>query len=637
MTDAYTGEHDLTPAQQAVVDEPWDSRVLVTAGAGAGKTHTHVRRLDALVEREELEAAEILVLSFSRAAVRELTERIARHATAARRVRAQTFDSWATSLLVQAYPDTDWSGTSFDGRVEAATRAVGEGVVETTERGAPGHIVIDEVQDLVGVRREMVEEILDRFSADCGFTVVGDAAQSVYGFQISDPELRAQETNYFFDWLRGRFGDELVEIALGDNFRARTAEAKAALPFGDRLKAFPTDPGKAALLGEELHGALRSKLFEMPSLGSLDTDFALASLRDSTAIGTTAILCRDNGQALVASEILTRGGIRHSLRRSSRDRTAPAWIAGLLSATDATTLGRERFEDLLPQLDLPADASPDGLWQALRKVAGGPRGTLDLASLRNALAAERLPDELTAEPHASLVVSTVHRAKGLEFDRVLVADPDALVKPRAVPGRTPHDYDPAAEARLLYVAMTRPRDDLSRFAPPPTWYLKTDHRLDRWYLTGRERWARNGMEAKGQDVCHDHPPGTHGISVDPSTAQLRLRREVDRDDALELELLHHLPEASDQTPPYGILHASGYVGEVSERFRRDLHRLLKLNASWEVSRWPMRITGLKVDGVEAVAGSTAATERAGLGTSGCWSSVRLSGLGRFVWNDQDDR
>ncbi len=631
MTTAYTGEHRLTPAQQDVTDQSWDARVLVTAGAGAGKTHTLVRRLDVLVEREELEAAEILVLSFSRAAVRELLDRIDRHASGARRVRAQTFDSWATALLVQAHPDRDWTAVPFDRRIEAATAAIAEGAVEATERGAPGHVVIDEVQDLVGVRREMVEELLDRFSDSCGFTVVGDAAQAVYGFQVSDPDERALETNYFFDWLRASYGEDLVEIHLGDNFRARTDEARTAEPFGASLKALPSEPSAAAALGEQIHGDLRARLLALPSFGALNDSFVQDSLRFFP--GTTAILCRDNGQALLASELLSEGGVPHRLQRSAQDRPAPAWIADLLSATDAGTLSRERFGELVGTFVLPADAHPDRLWQSLRKVARGPRATLEIPLLRQALAAGRLPDELTAPAPSSLVVSTVHRAKGLEFDRVLIAEPAALVRPSEAARSTKRrDYDPAAEARLLYVAMTRPRDDLYRFMPPPTWHISKDQRLDRWYVGGRERWARNGIESTGLDVCKVYPPGTHGVLVDPPELQRFLRTELRGGEALELELLHQLPEAEGQTPPYAILSAGRPIGEVSERFRKDLHRLLKLNAGWEVKRWPGRITGLRLDCVEAVAGSSAATDRAGLGAGGAWLAPRLGGLGRFQWD-----
>lgn len=66
----------LTTEQTTVVEQPADSLVLVTAGAGAGKTYTLVRRLDHLLQDEGLSAGEVLVLTFSRAAVRELRERI---------------------------------------------------------------------------------------------------------------------------------------------------------------------------------------------------------------------------------------------------------------------------------------------------------------------------------------------------------------------------------------------------------------------------------------------------------------------------------------------------------------------------------------------------------------------------------
>lgn len=192
-----------------------------------------VRRLDALVGHEDveeaLEAGEILVLSFSRAAVRELQDRIARHGDRARRVRVQTFDSWAYRLLVQAYPDEEWSARGFDDRIRAATGAVEKGAVEASELGAPSHVVIDEAQDLVGDRRELVEALLDRFQRSCGFTVVGDSAQGIYGFQIEDRTERAGETDRFFTWLRESY-DDLVELSLTENFRAKSPEARTALP-----------------------------------------------------------------------------------------------------------------------------------------------------------------------------------------------------------------------------------------------------------------------------------------------------------------------------------------------------------------------------------------------------------------------
>jgi superfamily I DNA/RNA helicase len=621
-------EHRLTDAQQAVVDQPWDARVLVTAGAGAGKTHTLVRRLDVLVEREELEAGEILVLSFSRAAVRELTERIERHAAAAQRIRVQTFDAWAAALLNRAYPDTDWGTYTFDERIEAATEAIDKGAVEGGEY-LPAHVVIDEVQDLVGVRREMVEALLDRFQENSGFTVVGDSAQAVYGFQVSDPDQRAEETDRFLAWVRATFGEDLVELHLGDNFRARSEAARMALPYGAQLQRLPRDRAEAAAEAERIHGDLRALLLSAPNFGGLEDEFVRAALRDYP--DTTTILCRDNGQALTLSGMLADADVPHTLQRSARERSAPVWIAELLASTGASTLSRERFEELLVDLRVPVGSTPEALWRSVRKVArGSGRGTVDVVGLHRALAEGRLPDELTAAQSSSLVISTVHRAKGLEFDRVLIVEPRVLKEPAQV-RKKKYDYDPAAEARLLYVAMTRTRDDLYVLDAPNSWLLRKDKRIDRWYLGGRSTWARNGIEMIGSDVSHEQPPGTEGIHQDAAEVSRYLLADVTAGAEAELVLLHGIPVAADQSPPYAVVVGGRQIAVVSERFRTDLHRMLRRTAHSEVDRWPPLITGLRVECVESVAGIPAATEAAGLGTHGAWVAPRLCGLGRFQW------
>lgn len=373
MSAVYLESPQLTSEQRTVVEQPWDTRLLVTAGAGAGKTHTLVRRLDALMsdEEEALEAREILVLSFSRAAVRELRERIALHGREARRVRVQTFDSWAYSLLRNMYPDREWSTLGFDERIQEATEAIMRGAVEAGELGAPAHVVIDEVQDLVGDRRDMVETLLDRFQDGCGFTVVGDGAQAIFGFQVADDDARAAETNYFFDWLRASYPDDLVELHLSANFRARTDEARTALPLGPTLRRLPSETEESDAAGELLHRELSDLLRRCPDFGPLDSDFTLASLREFP--GTCAILCRDNRQALVLSDTLHARGIRSRLQRSFRDRPVPAWVASVLRATGSTTMVEERFLDLLAAGPAPDDQDPGRLWRSLRGAARGPR------------------------------------------------------------------------------------------------------------------------------------------------------------------------------------------------------------------------------------------------------------------------
>jgi hypothetical protein len=632
VIDAYLDSPPLTAEQRAVVEQPWDARVLVTAGAGAGKTHTLVRRLDALCGHEDpdeaLEAAEILVLTFSRAAARELRDRIARHGDRARRVRAQTFDAWAYGILAQACPDRDWSEATFDERIRAAEDAVAKGALEAGDAVPPAHVVIDEVQDLVGDRRRLVETLLDRYRESCGFTVVGDAAQFVYGFQIEDPAERAEETNLFFDWLRASFLDDLVELHLTENFRAATPEARVALAHGPRLQQV-TDADGATSLYEELRELL---LEPVNGLGALTEPFVLDGLRAST--DTCAILTRDNRQALAVSQLLHENGVEHRLRRPLEERPVPYWVAELLRRTEAATLAEERFKSLLAAVPLPYEPDPDVLWPVLRRAARGPgRSVVDLDRLRRLVADGRFPDELADPETARVVVSTVHRAKGLEFDRVIVLSPPSVGELRR---QHKDDLDLPAEARALYVAMTRARQDLYHATCPDLPPLKRagGRKNGRRYLSTVQRsHKRYGIVGEAGDVCSDSPPG---YDTDASATQAYLLARVRPGDEVVLRRRHDLPLGEWQSPPYLLLHEGRVIGEASERFRSDLFQVQKVSRTWD-PWWPDEIRGLRVDTLETVTGSAAAGANAGLGDRGVWIAPRITGTGRFRKVDDEEQ
>ncbi|MFJ4323429.1 UvrD-helicase domain-containing protein [Streptomyces tricolor] len=625
MTDPYGDSPPLTDEQRAVVDLPWDTRLLVTAGAGSGKTHTVVRRLDALVGHEDpeeaLEAGEILVLSFSRAAVRELRDRIARHGDRARRVRVQTFDSWAYQLLVSAYPDEEWAARGFDERIRAAADAITRGAVEAGELGAPSHVVIDEAQDLVGDRRDLVETLLDRFQRSCGFTVVGDSAQGIYGFQIEDPKERAGETDRFFAWLRASY-DDLVELELTQNFRARSAEARTALALGPRLQDLGDSAGDQEAEATALHSELRDRLFDLPGLGDLSDEFTLQALKAYPF--SCAILTRDNRQALAVSQLLHEHGVEHALKRSLRDRPVPYWVAELLRRAESSTLTEDRFLELLGGIPLPAGVEPQRCWRSLRAATRRTgRGLVDVAAVGRLVAESRFPDELADPETARLIVSTVHRAKGLEYDRVLLLSPPSVAELR----KAHEDLDVSAEARALYVAMTRAREDLYHVTGPDTARIRRHPPTGRWYLGGWKKHERYGVQILPGDVHREQPPGSHDPDLSVVETQTYLLEQVRPGDAVRLRMRHALPVSPDQSPPYDLVHRERVIGEASERLRRDLCAVETVSSSWNVT-WPAEIVGLRVDTLETVAGSTAAGANAGLGGHGVWIAPRITGMGR---------
>ncbi len=627
--DACGADRPLTREQAAVVEQPAQSLVLVTAGAGAGKTYTLVRRLDHLLQDAGLSAGEILVLTFSRAAVRELKERIlVQGGEDTRQVRVTTFDSWALDVLTRIDPTTDWHGLSFDTRIQQAALAIAAGRTDVLFEEELRHVVIDEVQDLTGGRSTLVENLLERY--DCGFTVVGDPAQAIYAFSVSDPDQLALEPGRFFRALQNLFGENLVHLTLGRNFRARTDEARTALRFEDRVR----DSGALdSTSAEILHGDLRQELLATNDFGDLDEPYFRELLNDPDR--PTALLCRTNGQALLLSEQLHTLGIAHQLRRGARDRSAPAWLDALMREAGGSSLSRRVWDELHQTRQvLPSDQDHDRLWRLLRASFGDATGrTVALDRLREALASQRLPDELTAQPEHHLVVSTFHRAKGLEFDRVLVVDPGPL---------DPSHFDSptlaSEEIRALYVAMTRARDELYHHSAPKGPHVRTCPVTGRWGRYGWKKWERKGIEMKNGDVHVTHPAGTIGFTDDVKDLQRLFREELTAGTPVVLERIDTTPSPGEEgdpgplSPCYLIRAGDRPIGLVSDSFRKDLYRYQRQWPTHRPSTWPGRITDVHVESVETVAGSTAAGCTAGLGEDGVWLAPRLGGLSRFHYD-----
>ena len=72
------------------------------------------------------------------------------------------------------------------------------------------------------------------------------------------------------------------------------------------------------------------------------------------------------------------------------------------------------------------------------------------------------------------------------------------------------------------------------------------------------------------------------------------------------------------------------VGELSEAFVEALRRC-RLPKRRGSSILPQRIEGLRVESVDTVAGTLAASERAGLQGWGIWNRVRVFGLGEVIY------
>lgn len=598
----------LTEEQRTVVEAPPTSRVLVTAGPGTGKTHVLVARLLDLVDRWELSPGrEILVLTFSREAVREIRRRISAADEDVRYVSASTFDSFATRLLYEFDPDGSWSSRDYDGRIQAAIDLIKTGDEAADFVAGYRHILVDEIQDLVGVRADLVQAVLE--TAQGGFTLLGDPAQGIYNFEL-EGDARLTDSDALYRWLRRRFRADLKEHTLTLTHRFKTEAAEGALWAGPLLNSESPDYA-------DIEARLRLHFKRLTSLGTVEEAVLLRRLTGTP----TAVLCRDNGQALLVSAVLHEKNVPHTLRRAATDRALPRWIALILGGVPYQQIGKSAFLTLAEQIVASDEAGGIGahrMWTLLRRMDFGNTDSLDVALIAERIRTGYIPDDLYEIPASDLVVSTIHRAKGLEFDRVVVVEPRDVEHPDALPGE---------EARVMYVALTRPKCEIYHMSGPPSRGVFKHPVTTRWVHRGK--YQSNQIEVQGNDAHFQDPAGGFMLdSVDPITAQAYVRTQVKPGDPVELVRIGAVAPGDPQAF-YAVMHLGRPVGVTSERFAGTLSRSLKLSHSWKVN-WPTRIDGLHVDTVDTVAGTSASGERAGLGPSGIWLHVRVAGFGRMT-------
>ena len=592
----------LTPTQQAVVDRPASAQSLVIGGAGTGKTQVLIERVAKLVSVDALAPGdEVLVLTFGRETAAELRRRASAAGGDAAYIRVATFDSFATGLLAAVEPDGTWTKKDYDPRIASANRCIRDDQRVQRYLSRLRHIIVDEIQDLVGVRAEFVLTLLQY--AKCGFTLLGDPAQAIFNFQLNGPE-RERGSEPLFDSLRESFSS-LGTYTLADNFRAQTEQTRSPLKLGLLLGGRNADYGAIQYQLETL--LLRAE--PAPPLGILDRRG-----------GTGAVLCYTNAQALLLSKELFSKGVVHEYRRALSDRAIASWVGEVLGPRTETHLPKRELAELLVEVE----GSPDleDAWKTLKAMDPGTHATLRLDRMGQNIRSGAVAGD--PSPHRSpVVVSTIHRAKGLEFDWAVV------VKPKA--GNFNGDWTPAEEARLLFVALTRAREGFSQLDPPDTrgWSTVRDAVEGRWTLVRR---SLEGIEVRGSDIRADVPPGfVEGSSGESSQGtQLYIRSSVRAGDPVFLRLDDSQGSLGSHLR-FHLYHEKNVVGETSEAFAQALKRVGRLPKRRGKSILPLRIDGLRVEAVDTVAGTQAAAERARLEGLGIWNRVRVFGLGEVIY------
>lgn len=565
---------NLDPEQHRVASAPRDARQIVIAGPGAGKSEVVGARCGHLL-LDDVYPEEILVISFSHAAVGIVRSRTSSVVDEGRGIDPMTIDSLAARIREEV-EDAEPVFKGYDASIRKATRLL-------EQAGEPlfpdiKHVVVDEVQDVVGIRARFVLALLEKgLEEGIGFTLLGDPMQSLYDFQLEDD--RQWSSEQFLDEIRRRFAVE--ETHLGGEYRSRTEDARAVSAARQKL---------ATLSDSERRLRLEHLARGLSPLGQVDEDLA-DDLRAWT--GITALLTDTNARAGLVAAQLSEYGVPVELAASARDPSLAPWLGQLLGRCPTRTLDRDSFLDRAMSNGL-SDAG--SAWNSLVRVANSRRG-LDLGDLAKGLRGRRYPLALMRTPISAVIASTVHRAKGLEFDNVVLVDPDRW-----------RGAEDGASARRLFVAMSRARSRLSRCHGPSVRSWRKDARAGVWLE----------VAPRGR--------GTLGILMEPSLARVLGPVEHDLANMLGARVTWisagELVTVDGDEVPSWIGTVDGFeVVRTGEEFGTLLRRL-----SFR-GRVPV-LRGGHVEGLETLVGSPGHSLA---GEYGFWVGARVSGPISFEW------
>lgn len=423
----------LSPAQLEIIKDNESQYIVVAAGPGSGKTRVLVHKLASLILMEDVKYEQLLMLTFSRAAATEFKKRLRELIKgAAHFVEMKTFHSYCFDLLGRV-------GTlkKADSILRDTVARINNGEVEPS-RIAKHVLVIDEAQDMDPDEFALVNALIGQ-NENMRVIAVGDDDQNIFGFRRAD-------SKYMQGFIRDRNGKmyELIE-----NYRSGQILIEFSNQFArrlpNRLKTHPIMPKRLET------GAIRLVQHKSRNLVTpLVNDIAHAGLS-----GTTCVLTRTNEQAALLTGSLLRSGYRAKLIQSNEgfnlyNLLEVRYLFEQLGKGDsAVIIADETWAEAKRRL-MQRFASSRNLDVVTNMILDFEQssGNRKYRSDLELFVRESNLEDFYRQQADTILVSTIHKAKGREFDHVFLMLDDA---------RMESDDD----MRALYVAITRAKDNLT--------------------------------------------------------------------------------------------------------------------------------------------------------------------------------
>jgi hypothetical protein len=432
------------PEQAVLIEAPVTARVLVNAGPGTGKTAVACARVASLVRQQNIPASSIWLISFTRTAVKELRDRIYSYVGAvAHGINIATLDSQAFAFVQGFSTGKSARFKSYEENILSAAELLVTnnpdllGYLDSIQ-----HLFVDEAQDVVSDRAELVERLIAVLPDTCGVTVLCDEAQAIYGFSF-DEEKRLEDARTLPQRLRASRRNGFQNFSL--DLIHRTSSQSLLNIFRETRRL---------VLDSTIEP--RQKLSHVRQDIVRNAGQNIGKLEQKAVDGQSdlLVLFRRRAEVLLSSSLLTSESISHRVRLSKTPPCLHYWLAVLLWDCTDKFLSRADF-DRRWKTKLEGVGEPGiraDLWALLYRFAGSGDAAIDIYKLRSILARSRPPIDFTSPETGSKgpILGTIHSSKGREAPKVhLMLPPDSN-----------GDGDLDEEARVLFVGATRAKNSL---------------------------------------------------------------------------------------------------------------------------------------------------------------------------------
>ena len=422
----------LSSVQSQIINDSDSPYIVVAAGPGSGKTRVLVHKLASLIILESVKSEQLLMLTFSRAAATEFKKRLVELiGNAANYVEIKTFHSYCFDLLGKI-----GRLEGVDNVVKNAVELIRSGEVERSKI-SKSVLVIDEAQDMDENEFNLVRALIDN-NDNMRVIAVGDDDQNIYEFRGSNSEhLKSLIKDY------GAVRYEMVE-----NYRSKPA----IVELGNAFAATIHNRMKSTLI----HSVQKEKgkVVITHHIGRNMEEAVVKQIAATRGNNKCCVLTNTNDEALQLLGMLQKRGIRSKLIQS---------IDGFY------LYNLQEIRYFLKQIEKAAPYAvkiPDTVWKlAADKLFKAYEGSKCLEICRNLIRdfetvnpekyyndllefiKESSYEDFYDDENEAVYVSTIHKAKGREFDTVYMM----------LNGNNAFSDE---EKRVLYVGMTRAKSEL---------------------------------------------------------------------------------------------------------------------------------------------------------------------------------